>query len=65
MGDDHFALDEAKAAEDGRYDGLYVLCNPAPGCAGGLFQAVPVALLPLFRRINPGGVVPRSIQESK
>ena len=31
----------------------FVLRNQAPGCAGSVFQAVRVALPPLFRRLDP------------
>jgi len=36
----------------------FILRNEAPGSAGAVFQAVKVALPPLFRRVNPDGADP-------
>jgi len=48
-------LVETTVEQDGR---LFVLRHQAPGCAGSVFQAVRVALSPLFRRINTDGTDP-------
>ena len=48
-------LIETTVEQDGR---RFILRNEAPGCAGAVFQAVKVALPPLFRRVNPDGTDP-------
>jgi hypothetical protein len=48
-------LVETTVEQDGR---RFVLRNHAPGCAGAVFQAVKVALPPLFRRLQPEGTDP-------
>ena len=48
-------LIETTVEQDGRQ---FILRSQAPGCAGAVFQAVKVALPPLFRRVNPNGADP-------
>ena len=48
-------LIETTVEQDGRQ---FILRSQAPGCAGAVFQAVKVALPPLFRRVNPDGADP-------
>ncbi|MEI7610854.1 MAG: hypothetical protein WCJ64_26005 [Rhodospirillaceae bacterium] len=48
-------LIETTVEQDGRH---FILRNQAPGCAGTVFQAVKVALPPLFRRVQPDGTDP-------
>lgn len=50
-------LIETTVEHDGRQ---FVLRNQAPGCAATVFQAVKLALPPLFRRVNPDGTDPPS-----
>ncbi len=39
-----FEIDEARVAEDARFDRLFVLRTPSSGVAGKLFQAIGIAL---------------------
>ena len=48
-------LIETTVEQDGRH---FILRSQAPSCAAAVFQAVKVALPPLFRRVNPDGADP-------
>ena len=48
-------LVETTIEQDGRQ---FILRNEAPGCAASIFQAVRIALPPLFRRVEPAGADP-------